>query len=183
MKTLMTLLIASLPVLALGAEKQNPDHDFYTQAAEAGIAEVEMGKLAQQRAADPSVKEFASKMVKDHDAANDQLKNLAEKKDVNLPTNLSTAQKSSMKTLEMQSAADFDAAYMKKQVDAHEDTIALLKKEIASGKDSDAKALASSLLPTIQKHLEQAQQLQKQTAQNAMPGNKMVDKTANTSNH
>src|SRR4051794_32711781 len=109
MKTLMTLLIASLPVLALGAEKQNPDHDFYTQAAEAGIAEVEMGKLAQQRAADPSVKEFASKMVKDHDAANDQLKNLAEKKDVNLPTNLSTAQKSSMKTLEMQSAADFDA--------------------------------------------------------------------------
>ena len=178
MKTLMALLIASFPVLALGAEKQNPDHDFYTQAAEGGLAEVDLGKVAEQRATDPSVKQFAAMMVKDHTAANEKLKSLAEQKSVTLPTDLSTAQKSTRKTLEMQSAADFDAAYIKNQIDAHEDTVALLKKEIASGKDADAKAFATKMLPTVQSHLTQVQELQKSTASTTSMPNKMMDKTA-----
>jgi len=177
MKTLSAILFA-LPILAFAAEQQNPDHDFFTQAAEGGIAEVELGKLAQQRATNPAVQKFAAMMVKDHSAANDKLENLAAEKAVPLPTDLSTAQKSSKKTLEMQSAADFDAAYIKNQVDAHEDTVALLKKEIASGKDADAKALAATMLPIVQGHLEQVQQLQNSIAGAGTMPNKMIDKNA-----
>jgi putative membrane protein len=180
MKKLMALLLVGIPVLAFGADKQNPDHDFFTQAAEAGLAEVDLGKLAEKKAADPAVKQFAAEMVKDHSSANDKLKNLAEQKGVTLPSDLTTAQKASRKTLEMQSAADFDQAYIKNQVDAHEDTIALLKKEIASGKDNEAKALAQSMLPIVQGHLQQVQQLEKATAGNDRTPNKMIDRTAET---
>ena len=177
MKTLIATLFAAVSALAFAADQQNPDHDFFTQAAESGMAEVELGKLAEKRASDPAVKQFASEMVKDHSAANDKLEKLAAQKSVPLPKELSTAQKATRKTLEMQSAADFDAAYIKNQVDAHEDAVALFKKEIASGKDSDAKSLASNLLPTLQNHLEKAQSLQKTVSQDTMP-NRMIDKTA-----
>jgi len=177
---MLTLLFASAPLIALGAETQNPDHDFYTQAAEAGMSEVDLGILAQQKAKDPAVKEFAAKMVNDHTSANAKLEDLATSKSVALPGDLSTAQKATRKTLDMQSAADFDQAYIKNQIDAHQDAIALLKKEIGSGKDPDAKALASSMLPIVEGHLTQVQQLQKSTASSDRMSDRVLDKTADT---
>ena len=59
--------------------------------------------------------------------------------------------------LDMLTGETFDKAYVKSQVKAHKDTIALLQKEIANGQDADAKALAQKLLPTVQSHLQAIQ--------------------------
>jgi putative membrane protein len=152
MKKLFALL-SILPAFAFAATDQNPDHDFYTKAVAGGMQEVEMAKLAEQHATNPSLKSFADMMVQDHTATNETLKNLAATKGVPLPEGLSTAQKASVDTLAMHSSSDFDDAYIKSQIDAHEDTVGLLQREIAGGDDPDARAFASDLLPKVQQHL------------------------------
>src|SRR5262245_31953612 len=70
MKKLLALF-ALLPAFALAADKENPDHNFYTKAAAGGMQEVELAKLAEQHAKSAQVKAFAEMMVKEHTAAND----------------------------------------------------------------------------------------------------------------
>src|SRR6202007_2775621 len=79
----------------------NPDASFYTDLAEGGMAEVDAANLAQQNSTDPEVKRFASKMIKDHTAANAELKALAEKKGIKLPESASVAQKAEYAKLKL----------------------------------------------------------------------------------
>jgi predicted outer membrane protein len=72
MKNLFSSIALIVPVIALGAAS-NPDSSFYKNAAEGGIAEVQLGKLAQEKSSNPSVKEFGAMMVSDHTAADDKL--------------------------------------------------------------------------------------------------------------
>ena len=96
----------SVPALAL-AQYSNPDQSFYEHLAEGGMAEVEAGKLAQKNGTSQAVKEFAAMMVKDHSAANDKLKTLADSKSVKLPEGPSVTQKAKKKMLEMKSGQLF----------------------------------------------------------------------------
>jgi putative membrane protein len=68
------------------AADDNPDAAFYKNAAEGGMAEVELGKLAQEKSPTQSVKDFGAMMVSDHGAANDKLKAIADRKNIKLPT-------------------------------------------------------------------------------------------------
>ena len=98
-------------------------------------------------------------MVKDHSAANQKLKTLASSKDLTLPSDTSTTQKATKTELEALSGDSFNKSYIKSQVKAHEDAVKLLKKEISSGKDGDAKEFAESVLPTVEHHLEAVRSL------------------------
>jgi putative membrane protein len=155
MKRLHALTIASalacLPVLTLAAE--NPDAAFFKHAAEGGIAEVEAGTLAQSKGNSQAVKDFGSMMVTDHSAANDKLKGIAAQENISLPTTSSVKQMATKAKLELLSGDTFDKAYIKDQVVAHERTVTLFRKEIASGSDSQAKDFATATLPTIRAHL------------------------------
>ena len=62
------------------------DRHFMDKAAQGGMAEVELGQLAEQNASSQEVKDFGKRMVTDHSKANDELKQLASKQDVTLPT-------------------------------------------------------------------------------------------------
>ena len=68
------------------ADVSKKDHEFLTNAAAGGLYEVEAGKLAQGKASSDGVRSFGSMLVKDHGAANDELKDLARSKGVSLPT-------------------------------------------------------------------------------------------------
>ncbi len=155
MKRLTLSLVLLAPALLWAADK-TPDSSFFKNVAEAGIAEVDAGNLASEKATDSKVKDFAAMMVKDHTAANDKLKQLAETKGVKLPSGASVAQKAEYAKLKVLSGDSFDKSYIKGQVKDHRKVIAMLKKEIASGEDADAKAFAQSVLPTIQSHLKAA---------------------------
>jgi putative membrane protein len=145
--------LAAAP-LAFGAS--DPDASFYKKAAEAGIFEVEAGNQAQQKATSQKVKDFGAMMVKDHTAAGDQLKSLAASKNISLPTSASVSQMATKTKLDVLSGDTYDKSYIEGQIKAHEQTIALFKKESTAGQDADAKSFATSTLPILRSHLKAA---------------------------
>ena len=139
----------------LGAFADSPDSSFYKVAAEAGLSEVELGNLAQEKGSTQQVKDFGAMMVKDHSAANDKLKSLATAKSITLPSSSGVRQTAQKAKLEVLSGETFDKSYIKSQLAAHRQAVALFKKEANSGQDSDAKAFAAATLPTLRGHLKQ----------------------------
>jgi putative membrane protein len=133
------------------------DHTFIMKAAEGGMAEVELGKLAQDKGASDQVKQFGKKMADDHGKANDELKTLAQNKNITLPADLDAKDKALKTRLEKLSGPAFDRAYMQAMVKDHRADVSEFKKEASSGKDPDVKAFASKTLPTLESHLQLAQ--------------------------
>lgn len=158
MKFLVIATLTAAAPLALAAGS-SPDHSFYHSLAEGGMAEVDLGKLAQQKSTNPKVKQFAQMMVTDHSAANAKLDALATSKQADVPRTLDASHQAEKSKLEALSGSSFDKAYVKSQVKDHEKTVSLLEKEISSGQDADAKAFAQSVLPTVKHHLEAARTL------------------------
>jgi len=133
------------------------DKAFAEKAAIGGMAEVQMGKMAQQKGSSDQVKQFGGRMVDDHSKANDELKQIASAKGIALPTDLDAKHKSKMDKMEKLSGAQFDRAYMDDMVADHKEDVAEFKKQASSGKDSDLKAFAAKTLPTLEDHLKMAQ--------------------------
>ena len=139
------------------AKLAGADKTFVEKAAIGGMAEVELGNLAQQKAASDQVKQFGARMVTDHSKANDELKQIASTKGVQLPSALDDKHKKDMDRLQKMSGADFDKAYMSHMVDDHKQDVAEFKKEANGGKDGDVKGFAAKTLPTLEEHLKLAQ--------------------------
>ncbi|CAN5832010.1 hypothetical protein BH24ACI1_BH24ACI1_19870 [soil metagenome] len=127
---------------------------FMMEAARGGMAEVELSKLATTKAQNPEVKKFAQQMIQDHTNANTELKQLAGKKNVTLPTELDAEHKALKDSLSSLSGAAFDKAYINAMVSDHEKTVNLFKTQADSGTDADAKAFATKTLPKLQGHLD-----------------------------
>ncbi len=149
---------AKAPAAAPATKLSRADHTFFVTAAEDGMAEVELGKLAQQKGASEQVKGFGTQMVTDHTKAGDELKALAASKGVTLPATPGKHQKDIDK-LGKKSGADFDRDYARHMVDAHKKAVSLFQKASKSGGDADVKAFAGKTLPTLQQHLEHANTL------------------------
>jgi putative membrane protein len=154
MKRHLLVIACAMPLVAYGAyAADTPDSSFYKDLAEGGLAEVSDATLAQQSATDPQLKDFAAMMIKDHTAANNKLSALAGTKNLTLPTSASVTEMATHEKLKLESGTTFDKSYIKGQISAHRATIKLLRKELASGQDQDAKDFAKSILPTVQGHL------------------------------
>ena len=136
---------------------------FMKEAASGGLMEVELGKIAAEKGSHQRVKEFGKRMQADHSKANDQLKKIAAKKGVDLPSEPSGEHKSTMDKLTKLSGAEFDREYMDAMVDDHKEDIEKFQTQADKGKDPDLKKFASDNLPVLKKHLELAQSTQKQT--------------------
>jgi len=130
--------------------------DFLVKAADGGMAEVETGQLAQEKASNSKVKAFASMMVNDHTNANSQVKSLAAARNVTLPTMVSDEHKQKKDELSKKSGADFDKAYMDLMVDDHQKTINLFENASGDVKDSEVKTFADNTLPKLRMHLDSA---------------------------
>jgi putative membrane protein len=150
-----------------GAFAAQDNDDFVEDASAKGVAEVEAGKLALEKGTSADVKTFAEMMVKDHTAANTKLKSIADTKKLEVSDNAMLMDKAKSMILELRSAKSFDQAYANNQVVAHEQTIALFKKEAAEGKDAELKAFATETLPKLEAHLTQAKALAKAHGGNA----------------
>jgi putative membrane protein len=133
------------------------DRKFMEKAAQGGMAEVQLGKLATQKAESDQVKQFGQRMVDDHSKANQQLKQLASTKGVTLPTSLDKTSQHEYDKLSKLSGAQFDREYMDHMVSDHKKDISEFKSEAKKAKDADVKQFASSTLPTLEEHLNLAQ--------------------------
>jgi putative membrane protein len=146
---------------AQGAFAAQDNDDFVEDASAKGVAEVEAGKLAQEKGSAADVKSFADMMVKDHTEANSKLKAIADSKSLEVSDSAELVDKAKAMILELRSAKSFDQAYANNQVKAHEATIALFEEEASNGKDADLKAFAVATLPKLKDHLAHAKALAK----------------------
>lgn len=142
------------------------DRMFVRKAAEGGLAEVELGKLAAERASSPDVKQFGQRMVDDHTKTNDQLKQVASEKGITVPEKLSAKDAATKARLEKLSGKEFDRAYMRDMVTDHTKDVTEFRTEAKAAKDQDVKNFATQTLPTLEDHLKQAKSLAPQMSRN-----------------
>ena len=145
-----------------GSQKmmKSPDAKFAADAAQGGMAEVQLGQLATQKASNADVKAFGQQMVDDHTKANDQLKSVASQENMTLPTTLDAHDQALMTKLQGLSGAAFDKAYVKAMVKDHQKDVKEFQKEANSGKDPQIKNFASQTLPVLQQHLSKVQSIE-----------------------
>ena len=134
---------------------------FVKDALLGGMTEVELGKVALERASSDPVKQFAQKMIDDHSKANEDLKQLASKENINVPDSLDSKHQSRVEKLSKLSGADFDRAYIKDQLKDHQQDVQEFQQEAQRGSDPDVKSFASKTLPVLEEHLSMAKNLDK----------------------
>lgn len=135
------------------------DREFINEAAQDGLAEVQLGQLASERAASDAVKQFGQRMVQDHTQVNNQLQQLATQKGVTLPKTLNNENQQVKQRLSKLSGAQFDREYMNHMVQAHEKDVAAFESQAQQGQDADVKAFAAQRLPALQEHLQEARSI------------------------
>jgi putative membrane protein len=135
------------------------DEQFVMMASQAGLAEVNHGVLAAKQANSHEVREFAQRMVRDHNKANAELLALADKRRLTVARDMGDKHKAVQQRLTGLSGEDFDRHYMQHMVKDHEKAVALFTAEAKNGKDEGLKQFAEKTLPTIQEHLKMARDI------------------------
>jgi putative membrane protein len=145
----------------MSADKKpaNPDEAFVIQAAQDGMAEVQLGKLAQQNASRVAVKEFGQRMVADHSKAGDELKAIAKKVGINPPSTPSDKQQAEFKKLAALKGEKFNEEYAKHMVHDHETAVSLFQKQAKHGDSQELRQFATKTLPVLEEHLKMARAL------------------------
>jgi putative membrane protein len=146
---------------ALVMKVNKADAKFAVEAANGGLAEVELGQLAQQKAVNPQIKDFGAMMITDHSKANDQMKVLAKNKGISLPATPSRDEQQLKNDLSSKSGDSFDKAYVKAMIKDHREDIKTFQEAIKSLHDADLKNFAVNTLPVLQKHLDAIEKIDK----------------------
>ena len=131
---------------------------FADTAAASDLLEIESSELAQGRNASAAVKAFARMMVEDHTRSTEQLKAAAGQAGVALEPQLSSGQEADLTDLRF-AGARFDRVYAEKQIVAHANALAGLRKYAAQGDSKPLRAFASGALPVVEHHLAAAKDL------------------------
>ena len=171
----MIATVAALGVLALAwtaaaqqgaatnTKVQRTDRNFIMKAAEGGKEEVELGRLAQSKASNEAVKQFAQRMVEDHGNANKELTELAANKGVKLDDK-APKKNLLMDRLSKLQGADFDREYVKEMVKDHKKDVAEFRRMHSGAVDANLKAWIDKTLPTLEDHLKTIEGIQSQIA-------------------
>jgi putative membrane protein len=149
------------------SNKAEQDAAFAVEAANGGLLEVQLGTLAVTKASSPRVKQFGQMMVEDHTKANNELKALAQKKNMTLPTVMGDKHQRKYDNFAEKTGSDFDKAYMELIVEEHKEDINQFEKQAKEGNDPELKAWASAKLPTLQQHLREAEEIKKSLEENS----------------
>jgi putative membrane protein len=133
---------------------------FTTQAAVIGKAEIELGQLAMQKTQDPGVRDYAKRMVTDHQAADAKLQTIAGAQKLEMPQALDPEHEAlKAKLAELQGAA-FDREYSKAMAKGHDKAVALFESASqAPQMTPELKKFAAATLPTLKEHMEMAHSL------------------------
>jgi len=164
--------VAALAVLGLclgwtrtvGAEEKTKTDaadptKFVMLASAAGLAEVNLGKIAAERASSAEVKKFGQRMVDDHTKANKELNALADKKKIPPAQSMDATHRQAAERMAQLTGADFDREFMRQMVKDHKEAVSLFESQSKNGRDEDLKALAGKMLPTLRHHLKMAQEM------------------------
>lgn len=165
------------PVLPNRATISPLDRQFIIDAAQGGMAEVSLGQMASQRATNNAVKQYGQRMVQEHTRANTELLRLASQKGVTPPRDMGPKYKAAMDRLMQLPRASFDQAYISEAgINGHLESLAVYQRQAQLGQDPDLKAFAAKTLPTVQNHLQVADNLKaNNSAEDHRGGNRTED--------
>ena len=135
------------------------DTVFIQTAGAAGLAEVQLGKMALDQSSDAAIKALAQHMIDDHDKANDALKSLAVSKKVSFPSDITKDAQKEVDKLKAEKGSNFDQAWSKAIVQDHQDAIKLFDNEGKQTKDPDLQKFVKSTEPALKSHLAAAQKI------------------------
>jgi putative membrane protein len=145
------------------------DFKFVCEGVTGGQNEINLSQVALQKASDQSVKDFAQRMVQDHQKANQELTQLATSKGATLPDTDTKKSEKMAEHLQNLSGTEFDKAYMKDMVGDHKKVVKMFQKESERADDGDLKSWVTKTLPTLEDHLRMAQ-----SVEGALNGNKVA---------
>ncbi|WP_324673380.1 DUF4142 domain-containing protein [Hymenobacter sp. GOD-10R] len=140
-------------------DKKDFDAEFTTKAASGGMLEVELGKVVAAKGSTPEARKFGQQMVDDHTKANDELKAIAAKHNITLPTGLGEDHQKVYKDVTEKKGVDMDKEYLKEMVKDHEEDVKEFTEASVKASAADLKEFATKTTPTLQHHLEMAQQM------------------------
>ncbi|MFB2117872.1 DUF4142 domain-containing protein [Parapedobacter sp. 2B3] len=132
------------------------DADFAVKAADANHAEIELGKLALKKVTDQRLKDFAQRMVTDHQRANDELLAIATRLNITLPPAISEDHVDKQRKLRDKSGDAFAKEYIDIMVKDHDRAVSLFEDAASGARNTDLQAFAAKTLPALKKHFEEA---------------------------
>lgn len=148
---------STTPAATGGIAVNANDAKFATTAANDGMAEVNIGKMAQEKALSARIKNFATMMVNDHSKAGDELASIAKAKNITLPAMPDMDAKKMTNDMATKSGKDFDKAYVEGMLEGHKKAVKLFEDASKNCTDPDLKAFAIKTLPTLKMHLDSIQ--------------------------
>lgn len=160
------LVLAGGVASAKGAGQQSmQDQQFLNKAYSINMGEVRTAELAQQKASSPQVKQYAQRLMKDHQKSLEDLRKAAQKDDMMLPTQIAPEQQQTYTQLSQLSGPQFDRAYLQDQQTGHQEAIQAFRQEADTGTSKNLKRYAQKTLPTLQEHQQMASQHMRQLEQ------------------
>ncbi len=135
------------------------DRTFINSAEQGNLAEIQDAKMIEQKATDPAIKDFASRMVTDHTQASQELKALAKSTGVTLPAETTAAEANQKDEWQKLSGVKLDDAYLRGQLEDHKQAISVFENEVEHGQNEAVKDYAAKTLPTLQDHIRIAEDI------------------------
>jgi len=157
---MLILIGVGLAQVGLAQEPQPADTDraFIKMAASSGQAEIQLGKLAAERADRGEVRDFAKRLDKDHTQADFELLNILNAQRINVSRDMEPYQATAAELAKLR-GAEFDRAYLHHMVKEHDEAVAQFAAEAKKGRNPELKAYAAKVLPILHEHLQLARDL------------------------
>jgi len=137
-----------------------PDKEFVMQAEKDNIQERVLGRMAQEQSQNSAVKDYGKTLVKDHNEALQKLVDFMEKNGIPQPKGLPEERGEAVKKMQGLSGAAFDREFVNMMVTDHQKAVDAFRHAAATAQNADVRDYAKSVLPTLEKHLKDAQDLQ-----------------------
>ena len=159
------LMLAAMAMPAAAMD----DATFLQTAIGVNLAEIQMGQLAQANSQNADVKAYGQLLVTDHTASNQKATQLAQADNIQPPTAPSAPDQQMFAQLKGLTGTDFDRMFLKDMVVGHTNALAMFKAKANEGTNNDIGTFAQNTLPTLQQHLDKANQLLQSTGAGTAP--------------
>jgi putative membrane protein len=133
---------------------------FLAEAMRENLLEVQACNLAIEKATREEVKAFCQKMMDEHSRIGRLIEELAGKKQIQLPTDLTAKQKAELEKLSQFSGEEFDRRFAGFNVREHEHEIRHYEEQTQQGTDPEIKAYAERVVKMLSRELEKARKLE-----------------------
>lgn len=152
-------------LLAQSTKVSAADRAFLKMAAESDMREAHLGQMAEAQASAETVKTFGKTLDQDHTESYRALEQVASSTAQSIPKGIDVARDKSIGQLMHSKGKSFDRDFVRHEIQDHEKAIAAFKREADKGENPQIKSYAQQTLPTLEKHLHQAESLAKSPKQ------------------